>query len=343
MEARTLVWWRARRGRIDVDPSYQRKGRRWSVSDKQYLVDSILNGFDVPKFYLADFTWGNSSLNEKKQEYAIIDGKQRFEAIFDFFDDKFPLATDFKFMQAPHDQMAGLVYSKLKMDYPEVSEIFDNFNPDVMSVITSQINFVEELFVRLNRSKPLSGAEIRNAITGQLTEIVREIRSHDFFKSNIRFTTTSGQDLNSAAKLIMLEVTGELQETKKSNIDRFAKENANRADLGKSAAVVYSTLDLMSETFQFKDNLLRSEGQIPVYYWLFRNTESDRVGYLRDFLEAFQEDLKNLTRRGGMVRPSERLAYKTASRSVNDRQSHETRYAILTKCFERWLEVQDAS
>ena len=57
-----------------------------SASDKAYLIDSIINGFDVPKLYLADFQLGDSSLNVSKLPYAIIDGKQRLEAIFDFFD-----------------------------------------------------------------------------------------------------------------------------------------------------------------------------------------------------------------------------------------------------------------
>jgi len=36
------------------------------VTDKQYLIDSILNGFDVPKIYVADFTWGDSPLHSQK-------------------------------------------------------------------------------------------------------------------------------------------------------------------------------------------------------------------------------------------------------------------------------------
>jgi hypothetical protein len=86
MQAHTLTWWRSRQSKIDVDPPYQRRGRLWSPTDKAYLIDSILNGYDVPKIYMADFTWGDSDLNKRKVQYAIIDGKQRLESIFDFFD-----------------------------------------------------------------------------------------------------------------------------------------------------------------------------------------------------------------------------------------------------------------
>src|SRR5712671_5595158 len=97
-EAKTLSWWKTRRTKIDMDPPYQRRGRHWSETDKAYLIDSILNRYDISKLYVADFTWGESALNRLKLPYAIIDGKQRFEAIFDFFDGNFVLNKDFTYL-----------------------------------------------------------------------------------------------------------------------------------------------------------------------------------------------------------------------------------------------------
>jgi hypothetical protein len=79
-----------------------------SRQPKAYLIDSILNGFDVPKFYLADFTYADSKLNKKKLPYAIIDGKQRFEAIFDFFEGKITLNEDFVFLENQALKLGGL-------------------------------------------------------------------------------------------------------------------------------------------------------------------------------------------------------------------------------------------
>lgn len=39
-----------------------RKGGIWSERDKAYLIDSIINGFDIPKFYLSDFGMRSSTL-----------------------------------------------------------------------------------------------------------------------------------------------------------------------------------------------------------------------------------------------------------------------------------------
>ena len=60
--------------------------------------------------------------------YAIIDGKQRFEAIFDFFDGKIVLNENFVFLEDPVLKLGGLSYRDLKQNYSDIAEIFDNYN-----------------------------------------------------------------------------------------------------------------------------------------------------------------------------------------------------------------------
>lgn len=344
IDQKTLAWWRTRREKIDFEPSYQRKGRRWSTSDKQYLVDSILNGFDIPKFYMADFVFGPSKLNEKRKSYAVIDGKQRLEAIFDFFEDRFSLSASFILLSNPRLDLRGKKYSDLKREFPEVAEDFDNFNPDIVGVISDDIKYIEELFVRLNRSKPLSGAELRNAISSPLSGMIRYIGDHPFFSTNARFDTNKGQNLNSAAKLLMFEVSG-LQETKKTNLDKFVKQHAEHSRSAEAAVpMVFETLNLMSETFQFRDPLLQSEGAVPVYYWLTRQSTPDELPFIRDFLEEFQESIRSASPPKGkqlLISPQSWTSYKNASRSINDKTSHEVRYKILKESFKKWLTLRD--
>jgi len=336
IEAKTLTWWRAKRQFIDMSPTYQRKGQRWSLADKQYLIDSIINGFDIPKFYMADFTWVNSSLNERRLQYAVIDGKQRFEAMFEFLDGAYPLAEDFVFLANPSIEIGGLGISDLKANYPEIAESVENFNPDVMGVITDNVEFIYELFIRLNRSKPLSGAEIRNATAGDLTRAVRSLRGVDFFTSNIRFSTQKGQDLNCAMKLMMFELQGGPVETKKSFMDKFARDFADDSRILAAHSKVADTLDIMAQSFRFRDSLLRSEGQVPVYYWLFRHASKTDSGRIREFLEEFQDEVKR--ERGTVWLPlKSKRAFVAASRSVNDKGSHEERFSILLNSFQKWL------
>lgn len=341
LDAKTLTWWNSKREKIDFEPSYQRKGRRWSTSDKQYLIDSILNGFDIPKFYVADFTWGTSRLNEQKKSFAVIDGKQRFEAIFDFFADKFALSSTFSLLSDPSLDLRGKRFSELKDFYPDVAEVFENFNPFIVGVITDDKAFVEELFVRLNRSKPLSGAEIRNAISSPISEMIRIIGTHPFFTSNVKFDTNKGQNLNCAVKLLIFESLGTVQETKKSTLDKFVVgNNYDHVKAEKALPILLETLDSLAETFQFKDPLLNSEGPVPVYYWLARNSNDNDFPYIRDFLESFQAELKSAAyKKSKFISLNDWQNYKTASRSINDKSSHDVRYKILSASFKLWITV----
>lgn len=215
MDPKPLTWWRSRKNKIDMSPPYQRRGRLWSKTDKAYLIDSIINGFDIPKLYMADFTVGeNSKLNKNKLPYAIIDGKQRLEAIFDFFNNEVVLNEDFVLIANTKLKLGGLSYKDLVSNYYEVAELIDTYALTVMSVHASSEAPINELFVRLNRNKPLTGAEIRNAMTGPAPEIIRNITNHDFFSNNISFSVKRGADLNLAAKILSFEYEGKPVDTK---------------------------------------------------------------------------------------------------------------------------------
>lgn len=342
LDRRTLSWWRTRRDRIDMNPPYQRKGRRWSKSDKQYLIDSIINGFDVPKLYFSDFTWGPSELNDKSSAYAVIDGKQRLEAIFEFFDGKLALSQDFVYIQDSTVLVAGLTLDQLRHKHPNIAEDFENFNPIVMGVVTSEKRYIEELFVRLNRSRSLTGAEVRNAMPGPMPELFRQVANHEFFVSHAKFPDGSGQMLNLAAKIFLFETHGGLDNTKKTNLDRLTSAAARTdTELYHNAAKeVFRVLDEMAEIFVFSDKLLNTEGSIPVYYWLVRNSFSEDRWLIRDFLNDFSDWLLTANSLGLNVTPelaNDLAAYETALRSVNDKSSHEKRYEILIKWFRHWI------
>jgi hypothetical protein len=340
MPMHTLSWWRSRRHQIDMDPPYQRRGRLWSETDKAYLVDSILNGYDVPKLYMADFTWGESSLNAKKLPYAIIDGKQRFEAILDFFDGKTVLNKDFIFLDDPDLVLDGLGYKDLKAQYPQVAEIFDEYNLLVMGVTAQSEEPIKELFVRLNRSKPLTGAEIRNAMSGPVPDIIREIAKHEFFTSSISFATRRGQDHNAAAKLLLFEFQRKPRETKKTSLDAFVREVDGQASekVELSGRKVIDLLDEMQEIFLPKDRLLASAGQLPVYYWFVRSRKTKEYPYVREFLVRFEEERREnrkLVQSDSHDGPidNQLVEYDQFNRNTNDLTSHEGRIDILESRF----------
>lgn len=348
MSAHTLSWWRMRRNQIDMDPPYQRRGKLWSATDKAYLIDSILNEYDIPKFYLADFTWGTSPLNKKKLPYAIIDGKQRFEAIFDFYDGQIVLDENFVFLQNPDLELGGLSYKDITALHPQISETFDQYNLAVMSVVARSEEPINELFVRLNRSKPLTGAEIRNAMSGPVPNLTRLIAQHEFFTVNAHFTMKRAQDRNAAAKLLYFEYSDRLRETKKRHLDEFTHAaSLEKKKIELAARRVLDVLDEMQEIFLPKDPLLSSAGQVPVYYWFVRSRKESDYPIVREFLVKFEAERRN-NRMVVTDNPTDKriekqfVEYDQFNRNTNDLASHEGRIRILEREFKKFSKTAAA-
>lgn len=345
MEPKPLIWWKTRKNKIDMSPPYQRRGKLWSETDKAYLIDSILNGYDIPKLYMADFTVGeNSKLNKSKLPYAIIDGKQRLEAIFDFFSGEITLNEDFVFSDNPSLKLGGLSYKDLSANYPEVAEIFETYPLTIMSVHADNEGPINELFVRLNRNKPLTGAEIRNAMSGPAPELIRNIGKHEFFENNISFSSKRGADLNTSAKILMFEFESKPTDTKKRVLDDFVesvKIGGNSDKLELAARRTKENLDIMSEVFLPRDKLLSSAGLVPVYYWFCRE-HKEHYYTAREFLVHFENErkLNRLNLSSGQASKSineDYVLFDNYNRSTNDLQSHIGRAEILNRAFDSWI------
>jgi hypothetical protein len=340
--SKPLIWWYNRRSYIDMNPSYQRRGRLWSASDKAYLIDSIINGFDIPKLYMADFQLGESPLNRSRLPYAIIDGKQRLEAIFDFFDGTLVLNADFVWRTNPSLELGGLSLKDLRAHHASVAEVFATETIDIMSVVTDNEEDINELFVRLNRSKPLTGAEIRNAMAGPVPDVIRNVAQHPFFSENIRFSITRAGDYNTAAKIVLFEYMGKPVSTKRKDLDGFAGNvDIERGRLELAARRTLDVLDNMQEVFLPRDELLSSAGPVPVYYWLVREMPFENQTVFREFLLAFERE-RRLSREAqikGNVDDEQPVfaRYDALNRSINDVGSHAGRFKILRDEFYEWL------
>lgn len=330
-DKRTLSWWRLRKDNIDFEPKYQRKGGLWTPYDKAYLIDSIVNGFDVPKIYMADFTWITSEdLNPNHKMYAVIDGKQRLEAAFDFLDDKIALNSDFVYFSDQSVRAGGMKFSDLQSKYPHIAEEIEQFNLSVVSVVTQDIEAINELFLRLNRSKPLTGAEIRNAMKGDTPKIIRQLSEHYFFKESISFNTNRGQDKNAAAKILMFCFYGEPKDTKKKDLDEFAAlKDIDKSLLELAYRKASETLEIMASIFLPRDKLLKSPGLLPVYFLFVKELENDQLPLVRSFIDWF-EARRNSTEQEDFIK------FQKHNRSTNDQGSFIGRKNILIKLFKEY-------
>jgi hypothetical protein len=338
--------WYKRRHLLDLDPPYQRRGGLWNQNTKAYLIDSMINRFDVPKFYVADLALLPQSLFSQGKTHAVIDGKQRFETLFEWFSGALKLNDDFVYLEEPLINAAGLNRTELSEAYPDLAARVENFPLAVMNVVAEDQEQIDQLFIRLNQSQPLTGAETRNAMEGEAPGVIRDLADHRFFKYTIRFSVKRGGDLNTAAKVLLLEFTGDFVDMKRRPLDAFVKELAREGQLaaGKPDALkmaaerASSVFDRMADTFYKRDWLLATQGQVPVYYWLVRNAGPGPD--IRDFLSEFEserETNRQLIKEMGTTGPIdlELLQYDQFNRSVNDRQSLHGRYQILRRRYER--------
>lgn len=343
---RTVEWLCLNRKDIDESPVYQRRGKIWPPKNKAFLIDSILNDYDVPKIYLADFTSIRSPLNKKGKRYAIIDGKQRLEAVTEFFDNKLQLNADFQLAQNPSLNIAGLRLKDLAQQHPELAQKFRKYHLVIMGVITNEEGKINDLFIRLNKSKPVVGAEIRNAMLGSVPPLIRRIAAHKFFKTRIAFGTTRLQDYNAAARVLLLEFRGQFVDTKKKQLDDFVElgitAEVTLKDLSSIARRCRQVLNQMLQVFIEDDPLLKSQGPLTLYYW-FARAYARQKKLIREFLVEF-EALRRDNRKRASTTPrptdidSELLTFDYLSRSPNDQASCIQRFAILESRFQSFLE-----
>jgi hypothetical protein len=133
-------------------------------------------------------------------------------------------------------------------------------------------------------------------------------------------------------------------ETKRKNLDKFAerskKEPKEKIEL--ASRRVIDTLDRMSEIFLPGDQLLKSAGVFPVYYWFIRQNDPSYDPNVREFLNLFEKERKANREYSSEsllspVSDSELMTFDRLNRSTDDERSHVERHKILEKRFKSYL------
>lgn len=155
---------------IDPKPPYQR-GDVWSRIKQQLLIDSILNGYDIPKLYLRHIKTSGGVY-----DYELADGQQRITAIHGFIIRRsYPLGT----IEGLHAVLSGKSFDELSaatqrniLDYEfTVAVAYDTTNDQI-----------RELFARLQKGDRLTPAELRNSVPSKIGDIIRAMAiTHRFF------------------------------------------------------------------------------------------------------------------------------------------------------------------
>lgn len=321
---------------IWFNPPYQRMSDVWPLEKRQLLVDSILNGYDVPKFYFHEF-FPARIIDEKKYKYAIVDGKQRLETIFSFIEGRFALEPDMEFIADPDVKPGGLTYAELARKYPDLKTRFDGFSLPIISILTEDSELIEDMFSRLNEALPLNAAEKRNALGGPVPPKIREISKHKFFIDKLPFSNRRYRHFDVATKFLYITQRGHLVDTKKVHLDEFVKthrDNKTTAAVAKLTQETYATLDKMAALFVDTDILLRSVGTTVLYYFLF--LDATKQGWANSITRAEVEKFDSLRINNRTEAEQDvsnanfnLLEYDRLTQSPNDAVALRFRYAVL--------------
>lgn len=266
----------AEREHIQIDPDYQRMGNIWGLENRQLLIDTILNDFDVPKLYFHEITERSEAIGDSG--YAVIDGRQRLESIWSFIDGEFALAPDFRLFNDPSVFAGDMTYSDIAREYPLLKTKFDSYVLPIITITTDDLELIEELFLRLNDAVPLNAAEKRNAIGGTMARIIREVSDHQFFLTKIPFNNKRYQHREVAAKFLLLSNADSILDTKKAYLDNFVRQFRDSSYETASTELVGEVVPLLTTMFDVfvdKDPLMRTQAMVVIYFLAFKTAVSE--------------------------------------------------------------------
>jgi 5-methylcytosine-specific restriction endonuclease McrA len=174
-DLRLSVWEcvnRQKRKLINISPEWQRNSV-WTTKQKRLFIESILSGaMSIPPMYLYEYAPG---------KYMVIDGAQRCNTVFEFYDGKFEL-KELPLLR----KLNGFSYAKLADAPNNLQDRFDSrqLNFIVYPIGTPAWVIVEE-FKRLNTGgTKLNAMEIWNGIfDGPVMRLIRDLAKEKNFRA----------------------------------------------------------------------------------------------------------------------------------------------------------------
>lgn len=215
-----------RRDRIEM-PDFQREPV-WGNDRKRKLIDSILRGWNLPKFYF------------RKNEDGIfdcVDGQQRLIAIWGFYDNKLKLDSE------SAKKFGGEYYKDLP---DEISDAFDDFELHIEEIEDASDRELEDLFLRLQFGAPLNTPEKLNAVGGELRDFCKWITEQSFFSKKISLIDTRFAHFDIAIKWIFVEARGIQAQMRFKQLEGLLQENrtfSQKSDLAKRIKEALKYLD----------------------------------------------------------------------------------------------------
>ena len=305
-----------RRDRIEM-PDFQRE-EVWPDEKKRLLIDTILRGWHLPKFYFRKSDDGG---------FECVDGQQRLSAIFSFFEDSLTLT------EGAARRMDATVYSQLSDDD---SDAFDDFEIEIEEIEDASDDELEELFKRLQLGTPLNTAEKINAIRGDLRDFYHDMVTKPFFAQRIGIKNTRYTHFETVVKWVFVEARGIQPQMRYLQLESLLNDNRRFSRSSDVAVRVSGAIDFLGKAFPVECKVVRNRANALSVCMLASRVHAQGLdastSLFQDFVQTFFGQLSAEVQRGSGAVDKELLRYQQAITSGSTGgDSIRDRISILTK------------
>lgn len=260
-----------------LNPSYQRNAV-WSKGQKQFLIDSMLRNYDIPKLYLRD----------TGDKYEVVDGQQRLRTVFEFWKDEISVAKDAE--EVAGVNVAGLKFSELSRD---LRRKIEGYLFDIVFLGEDWTDEdVKELFLRLQNGASLNAAEKRRALPSNMCKVVEHLASHPVFENRCLFNNKRFHWEDASAKCLQLAINERIVNIRAADLHKLFLSDVGVKLTLETPVVksIWSVFDFMNSAFAG----VKGELKIGVFlsiFWLVYNSlkEYNLRFYSKEFGEFFRQ------------------------------------------------------
>lgn len=284
-------------GTLFLSPEEYQRENAWNPAQKQWLIDTIFRGMDIPKLYfwkIDDNTLANGYpncetkhlykqiLDRKRKEndeqnpfvFEAVDGQQRIRTILEFMGIK-PPNTDC-YRGAWHEAYPSLKETPMAKGRgfallnAEQKIHFGQCPLTIMVLENATIDEVRDMFLRLQNGTPLNAQQKRDALGSKVGRHSREIAELPFFTTAVNFDSSSADHHRVASQMLLLESREKIASCTSQQLDKFYEKHKH-ADL--DAQVVSRTkriVRLLGSIFSKKNHALNRSYAVGLYWTMSR-------------------------------------------------------------------------
>jgi len=306
-----------RRDRYEI-PDWQRE-EVWNKAKKQKLIDSILRGWKLPKFYFL-------ITGDSPKEYDVLDGQQRLTAIWEFFEGELDLAGE------SASEFGGSIYEELPDD---VSDAFDDYEINYDVIENAAEEDQKEFFQRLQEGLPLTSSEKLNSVHSKLRDYCSKLAKHKFFSETAVVSAKRYAFFDICAKVMALEIEGLDCGTRYEDIKAVFKQQSGFSGNSAVARRVRKSLDILHKELPRSDKQLKNRTLLQALitfccYLQSVGLETNQHKVLANFIRHFLVELSKQVELGQSATDHDYVAFQRTV-NANVKTGPKTRNDILLR------------